>query len=228
MNDNIIDEQSYIKPLRARFAAAKLSSRTDLISDAEMFSLMLSYCDVQVGADIMTERLCECFGSLEKSFFASADELMRVRGMTEQTVVLMKIIAAIASEEDDGERVYVTPDDFRELFLETSSQSGSEEIWVASFDDFGHLYDMQKIIVGFDNAIDMHMGLLLEFASQSKSGFLVLGHCHPSSEDAQMSDSDRYAMEYIGETVKRLGTSLRGQVIVAGSEAVFYPYPLIR
>lgn len=223
MSESRHSEKEYIKQLKLRFASA---NSEDGLCDDELLTLLLSYTNVGKEAEQLSKKLYSHFGSFRSCFFASYPDLMRVEGMTHNAAMLILLTAKCSHLRKRPNLIGSVVTDYSELFLSLIPPMSKEQLWGAAFDDNDRLIKVEKLLVGTENGVSAPLNAIAGLATMSRSHKIIIAHTHPGLFKAEPSLQDNIVLSNLGRSLNTVGIKLIGQIIVAGTDTHFTPYPL--
>ena len=101
-NSNMADkgQSGHRKRLRERF----LAGETDARSDEMLLELLLTFAIARKDVRPLAQELIKFFGSLSQVFFASPDDLNKIKGLGQSSVTLLKVVNFIQSGTETPEK----------------------------------------------------------------------------------------------------------------------------
>ncbi|MBQ0010320.1 MAG: hypothetical protein KBS76_04370, partial [Ruminococcus sp.] len=202
--------------LKNRFLAEGL----DHFEPHNALELLLFFSIPQKDTNETAHRLLDRFGSVRGVLDADREELLKVPGIGEHSVTLLKLIPALA-------RLYVTePEKTKAVRLSTEEQIGRylvgryigvgvETVYLLLLNNKYDMIDCVKVHEGSVNSSAITMRKLVDLAIERKASMAVLAHNHPNGTVIPSSDDMNTTMA-IRSLFGRLDIPLLGHFIVAG------------
>ena len=171
----------------------------------------------------LAHRLIDEFGSLSGVFDASIEQLMKVKGIGENSAVLIKLIPAIG-------KVYLDDKNTIGTILKTTSESGnfllpkfigetSELVYLLCLDNKNKVLGCPLICRGDIVSANFTPRRVVEAALKYGATSVILSHNHPRGF-ALPSNDDINTTEQLYETLRRVNIKLLDHIIVAGEDFV--------
>lgn len=192
-------------------------------SEPRVLELLLFYSRLQGDVNPLAHRLLDTFGSLAGVLDAPPEALAKVPGVGENTVVLLKLLPAIAARylasRASAEMILSDSASLHELFLPYFFGARNEMSYLACFDSKLKLLGVKKISEGSPNANEISIRKISTEALALNATVVVLAHNHPSGL-ATPSEEDIFTTRYIQDSLRPLGITLYDHVILADGEMV--------
>lgn len=192
-------------------------------SEPRALELLLFFSRFQGDVNPLAHELLAAFGSLAGVLDAPPEELAKVPGVGENTVVLLKLIPAIAARylasRTSGEVIVSDSASLYNLFLPYFFGARNEMSFLACFDGKLKLLGVKKISEGSPNANEISVRKISAEALALNATVVVLAHNHPSGL-ATPSEEDIFSTRYIQDALRPLGIVLYDHVILADDDMV--------
>lgn len=176
--------------------------------DHRVLELILFYAIPQGDVNPLAHELMERFGSLDRALDALPAELMRVPGLGEHSVTLLKLIPAVVGRYLEGRTLPGT-------IIHTTAEAGhvlapyfygvrNEMAYVLCLDAKEKLLGVKKISEGSNSSSEVTIRRMAEECLSLQSSFCYLAHNHasgialPSPEDMNTTDVIRAALAPLG------------------------------
>ena len=208
---------------RKRMKKEFLANGLDNLPEHKMLEMLLFYCIPRRDTNELAHALIEKYKSLAGVLDAPAEELMKFNGITENGVVLLKLIIPLSREyakknptkrtsfkklEDIGDyllNLYFgrTEENFGVLFL-------TQQIKYLNFAFLGE---------GDTNSVGVSTRNIIQMALSSNASCVVLVHNHPSGI-ALPSNEDIAITEQIITALSHIGVRVIDHIIIADNDYV--------
>ena len=192
-------------------------------SEPRALELLLFFSRFQGDVNPLAHELLAAFGSLSGVLDAPPEELAKIPGVGENTVVLLKLIPAIAARylasRTSGEVIASHSASLYNLFLPHFFVARNEMSFLACFDGKLKLLGVKKISEGSPNANEISVRKISTEALALNATVVVLAHNHPSGL-ATPSEEDIFTTRYIQDALRPLGIVLYDHVILADDDMV--------
>ena len=184
-------------------------------SEPRVLELLLFYSRLQGDVNPLAHRLLEAFGSLSGVLDASPADLAKVPGVGENTVVLLKLIPAVAARylasRTSADVIISDSASLRTLFL--------PYFFLACFDGKLKLLGVRLLSEGSPSANEISLRKIATEALALGATAVVLAHNHPSGI-ATPSQEDIFITHYIRDALQPLGITLYDHVIMTDDDMV--------
>lgn len=169
---------------RARLKERFLREGLDGFEKHNMLELLLFFSIPQQDTNPIAHALLDRFGSISDVFAASFEELCTVKGVSEHTATLLKLVPAISRaalcENRDPDARYDTLNKIGNLFLHYYAGVTVETVYLLLLDNSDRMVDMVKICDGSVNRVQFDTRKLIEQALRPRVSRVVLAHNHPN------------------------------------------------
>ncbi len=179
--------------------------------DHRVLELLLFYALPQGDVNGLAHELIDRFGSLAGVLDASAVELCRVKGVSEHTALLLKLIPALGGrymeERSSPGRIIRTPHEAGEFLSPYFYGARNEMVYILCLDGKHKVLGVRKISEGSISASEFNIRRIAEEAMSLRASGLYLAHNHisnialPSAADWQSTDTVRAALNAVGLTL---------------------------
>lgn len=215
----IPDYIEHRKRLKKKFALSGLAA----LHDYEIMELLLSYALSRKDVKPLAKLLLKQFGSIKGAMDAETTELKKIEGISDHTVILLKIVKDISSlylKEKAAEKIQISCTD--ELLSYCKMALGGlkdERFCVIYLNTQNKVIDMETIQEGIVNQAVVYPRKVLENALKQKASAVILVHNHPSGH-VRPSDADIRLTKMIQETARILDIIVHDHIII-GENTVF-------
>ena len=219
MSNVIPDYIEHRKRLKQKFAVSGLIA----LHDYEIMELLLSYALSRKDVKPLAKLLLKQFGSIKGVMDAEATELKKIGGISDHTIVLLKIVKDISSlylMEKAAEKIQISCT--AELLNYCKMALGGlkdERFCVIYLNTQNKVIDMETIQEGIVNQAVVYPRKVLENALKQKASGVILVHNHPSGH-VRPSDADIRLTKMIQETARILDILVHDHIII-GENTVF-------
>ena len=190
--------------LKQRFLEEGLESFTDI----QVLELLLFFSVPRQDTNPIAHALLDHFGSLYQVLEAPVEELRKVKGVGEQSALLLSLMNDVA-------RYYQVDRTMREKILPTVQACGEylvpfffgatqEEVYLLGLDAKCKVLGCVKLSTGSVNSAGLSIRKVVECALNMKASSVVLAHNHtsgiavPSQEDIRTTKSISHALDLVG------------------------------
>lgn len=197
--------------IRAEFIA-----RPDVFPDYKVLELLLYYSNPRKDTNPLAHILMEHFGSFSGVLDASPEELKKVEGVGEQTVVLLKTIKEasgryLAARVNPAKPI-LDSSDIDRLLRPYFFGATEEKIYLVCLDSKNRCLGIRLINEGTVNTSAIVVRKLIEAALSLNAVSVVLAHNHPNGM-AKPSRADELSTEELEDTLKAVNIRLIDHVV---------------
>ncbi|MCI7766746.1 MAG: hypothetical protein MSJ26_02035 [Oscillospiraceae bacterium] len=212
--------KSSAKGHRGRVKERFLKSGLEGFAPHEILELLLFYTIPQRDTKQTAHELIRRFGSVAGVFNADFSALTEVKGITENTAVLFRLIPKLVGvyyeEQSKGVSV-TTTSQLSELFKPYFVGSGSEKFMLACFDGDLRPLSVSEISRGSSAYTSVELRKIMSAAIDSNCSMAALAHNHPGGEP-KPSDEDIAVTRRINELLRAIDIRLMDHIVVGGSK----------
>lgn len=216
---------------RRRFKEEFLA-RPKSYPDHKILELLLFYANPRGDTNPTAHILMERFGSFDGVLDASPEELKKVPGVGEHTIVLLKVVKEsagryLADRSRQDKAIRSTKAAYRAL-KDYFFGARSEMVYLLCLDGKSKLLGIRKVGEGNVNAAEVTARGVVENALSLNASQVILAHNHPSGL-ALPSDADKATTMRMAEILKAVNVDLVDHVVFADEDMVSmrdsgYPY----
>lgn len=193
------------------------------LSDEQILSIVVSFCERSVSPTVMTARLFAEFGTLSAVISAPTSRLRHVEGMTDRLIAFLKFLYVFKIKSIKSgipERMQIKGAiDAREYLTERLRHNQIEELHALFLDNNCHLLSGELLAKGSTNQVAGYPVEIAKRAIQLGASKLILAHNHPSRR-TQPSRQDIEFTHLVAATCQPLGVVVEDHVIVAGDNYI--------
>ena len=193
---------------RKRMKHRFLEQGFDSFNDHEKLEFLLYYALPRQDTNPIGHALIERFGSLSGVFDASIDQLCEVKGVSEHTAILIKLMPQLMRSylcDSKKDRKNISDEKAAaEYFCTKFLGITSEEIHAAFLDSSMNILDCTDIGYGVTANAQVNVKKLVATAIATNCANVIIAHNHPggvaipSGSDLNTTTSCRLALEMIG------------------------------
>jgi DNA repair protein RadC len=217
-----IREPDYLKH-RERLKSKFIGSGLDALLDYEALELLLSFSILRRDVKPLAKDLLREFGSIKGVMDAELSALIRIKGITMHTAILIKLakeIGALYLKDKAGEKIQISCT--AELLNYCKMSFGGlkdERFCIISLNAQNRVIEMDTIQEGIVNQAIVYPRKVLECCLKRKASSIILVHNHPSGH-VRPSEADIRLTKLIIDTAKVMDIAVHDHIIV-GENAVF-------
>ena len=207
------------KRLKRRF----LSEGLDSFEDHNILELLLFYALPRSDTNEIAHRLLEQFKSLSGVFDAPLEELCKIKGISEHSATLIKLIPRLTSayhtDKSKDIKIISSTNAAGKFFVPRFYGKQNEEVHVMLLDDKKKVIKCEKVVEGTVNSTPITVKKVVAMAVNSNATGVILAHNHPGGI-ALPSKSDLRATEKIYRALELINIQLCDHIIVADDDFV--------
>ena len=218
-----LPHEGHRQRLKNRFLASSLES----FEPHNVLELLLFYSVPRQDTNELAHSLIDRFGSLRGVFDADFSELIKVKGIKENSATLIKLIPQIARtymlDEDLSDCVLDTVDKVGEYLVKLYIGSTKETVYILLFDPSFKLLNTVKLAEGNINSAAIDPRKIFEEVTKVNASMFVLAHNHPHGYAVPSMD-DIETTTMLSSAFDMFSVDLLEHFIVAGDKF----FPIIR
>ena len=209
--------------IRQRFREQGLTG----FAEHEVLELLLTFAIARKDVNPLAHELIAQFGSLSAVLEADESELMRVKGVGENTaalITLMPELFGVYRRSAMGDRPRVTNYAEAKAYCKSLFMGAHEElVYVLCLDQNGRVIHPALLRRGTVNEVNIYPREVVEMVIRYHAHAIMLTHNHPSGT-AQPSQADIDVTARIARALEAINVSLTDHLILSGDEV----YSMIR
>lgn len=192
------------KRLKAEFLARSLEGWPD----HRVLELLLFFGIPQGDVNGLAHELMERFGSLSGVMDAPVEELCRVKGISEHTATLLRLIPALGgrylADRSAPGRIINSAEEAANILAPYFYGARNEMVYILCLDGKRKLLAVRKVSEGSIHASDINIRRVMEEAASLRAAGIYMAHNHisnlafPSAADWQATDVMRSALSGVG------------------------------
>lgn len=206
------------KRLRERFRREGL----DGFAQHEVLELLLCYGRARGDVNPLAHELINSFGSLRGVLEATPEQLMRVKGVGEETATLIGLMLPLfrnySALVNDDVKAIRSRDDARRYCLALFAGKRTEEFFVVCMNAACQVLGHRKIAYGSLTEVPVHPRLVAETVLNFNAHSVLLCHNHPGGSP-QPSQCDVETTKLLNVMLASMGVTLLDHLVVAGEES---------
>lgn len=218
----MMERENLHKHHRRRVKERFLADGLECFSPHEVLELLLFYAVPQKDTNELGHRLIQRFGSINRVFSASYEELCAVPGMGDHAATLLRlllpasayIVSAGLSEEKGS---FDTVDKVGNYLIKRYMGAREETVLLMLLDNRYSLIDCVRVHEGTVNSVSITARRLLEIAFRQQAAMAVLAHNHPGGMPIP-SYEDLCTTKVLRDAFEAVGVPLLEHVLVAGED----------
>jgi len=198
-------------------------ARPDSFPDHRLLEVLLFFSNPRRDTNPLAHLLMERFGSLAGVLDALPDELLKVPGVGEYTVALLKTAKEVGgrylASRTSGSAVVDGYERVKELLAPCFFGARTEKVCLLCMDAKGKELGVRLVSEGSVNSASVVPRSVVESALSLNASRVILAHNHPSGL-ALPSDEDKATTVYMAELLDRVGIILEDHLIFVDDDMV--------
>lgn len=213
------DEKNIHQGHRKRMKSAMLSHGIDSLNDHQILELLLFYGISNGDTNPIAHRLVERFGSMKEAIEADYEELMKVKGVGENTASLIKFVQQFSRRylqdaySGGSNACFPDTDSLRRYYEAVFLGVHDEQVRAMLVDDGLCMIKEQVILEGTVNKVELSTRKIADFVVKNDCNRLVIAHNHPNGV-ALPSKEDILVTKELNSVLGMLDISLLDHIIV--------------
>lgn len=206
---------------RDRLRETFMKTGLDDFHPHNVLELLLFYSIPRKDTNEIAHALIEEFGSIERVFDADVEELVKVKGITKNSAVLISMIPQLA-------RYYMTRKADHGKPLKTIEELGSylvpkfigenhEILYLVFLDSKLQVLTCKKLVEGTTNSVEMRIDQIVKLAATVDAPRLAIAHNHPDGNPTP-SPEDLALTAGLKEALKLINKELVDHVVVGDDQ----------
>ena len=196
----------------------------DGFEDHQVLEALLFYAVPQKDTNELAHLLLKTFGSLDKVFEADYEDLVKVKGIGENTASLIKFFQMLSKRYlnstfvKDGRIRLNNPRKLKSYCKSLFKGENNEVVYAIALDSELYLMDLVKMNTGEPNQVDISYRKLVEFAIKCNCTRMVLTHNHPNAS-MMASRTDVNVTSEIASQLAQVNVELVDHIVVGRNGA---------
>lgn len=199
-----------------------LVSGAESFADHELLELLLFYAIPRMDTNELAHSLIAQFGSLENIFAASMEQLQAVKGVGQNSALLLKLVDTLRHRAEcpaPAEKILQSVEQAGDYFAQLLRHERREVVYEMCVDRKGKIIRCCRLSEGSVDAAVLDVRQVVEQALLCDASGVVLAHNHPSGV-ALPSAADRQITLQVRDALKMMRIALIDHVIVADGDFV--------
>ena len=185
----------------------------------EILEMLLFYAIPQKDTKPIARELLSVFGSLSGVFDADIDDLMQIKGVTENCAIYIKMIPKLMNVYAANRQqniVLDSSDKAREYFIGQFTAITKEQFRVVCLNSRLEIIGQKIIAEGSQSAVSFDIKRMCEFIFKCRCDSVFIAHNHPCG-DILPSQDDISSTRRLFQALSNVGIRLLDHVVVSGS-----------
>ncbi len=209
------------KRVRAEFLANGFSEAT---SPHKVLEMLLFYGIPRADTNETAHLLLKHFGSFDRVIDAPIEELKKIKGMGENTAVLIKLMAPVIrlymkEKTDPGRKRYFTLDELGEFLKMKYIGFTKEAFAITCLDSQGSMLGFDIVAEGEVGTVSVSTRNVVETVINRNATYVVLSHNHPGGE-ATPSYDDIETTEKLCGVLRNINVAVLDHIILCDNDYV--------
>ena len=192
----------------------------EVLSDAELFAIILRTGVVGENVMEMSNHLISKFGLLTKLFDSSLNELQEIKGIGQNKAMQILAIAELGKrydQEKNSIKKITCAEDVFKLFHRKLRDKKQEHFYMIMLNTKNEIIKEELLTMGILNASVIHPREVFKPAIKNSCNKIILVHNHPSG-DPTPSEEDLEITKKMIEVGEELGINVLDHVIIGGDK----------
>lgn len=208
---------------RERLKERFLLEGLDNFNEINVLELLLFYCVQRKDTNPLAHRLLDHFGSLSDVLNASADELMKVDGVTQHIAVFLSLQSYLNRyylvQQNTKITALLTTEDCCRYLTPFFKGRKKETVFLLCLDAKCKVLGCKLICEGGVNSADLSIRKIVETAINANASSVILAHNHPSGVAIPSADDVQTTVR-IAHALQLMDIILADHIVVADDDAV--------
>lgn len=196
---------------------------SETTSPHNILEMLLFYSIPRRNTNEIAHDLIDTFGSIQGVFDAPTEQLLKVKGITENTVALLKMILPIASiyraEKVNHDKNFTSTNQIGDYLIEKYLSFTKETVAITSFNGKGQILGFDVLAEGDSSSVELSIRKILEIVMKRNPVCVVLSHNHPSGF-AIPSNEDLHFTSKLFSILSNINVRLLDHIIIANNDYV--------
>lgn len=218
------DKENLHEGHRQRLKNRFLESGFNSFETHNILELLLFYSIPRKDTNEIAHDLLKHFGTLRGVFEAEVSELTKVKGISESSATLIKMIPAIAreylSDKHANTKVFDKAEIIAEYLMDKFFGETKEIVYVMLLNNNFELINMVKLHEGNVNSAHLSPRQIIDLVVRYNAGMVIIAHNHPNG-NAFPSMEDIETTDHLMKSLKPFDVPLIEHFIVTDNE--YYP-----
>ncbi len=194
------------------------------LEDHKLLELLLFYSIPQADTNELAHQLITEFGSLDEVFKADINRLRKIKGVGENTAVMLATIgetfSRVSKVKTNKKYVYKTEEDFKNLAISRLSNQMNEKVMIFCFDSAKRLRKEIVISEGNETTSSVDVRKAVQAVIDCDATSAILAHNHPNGT-CEPSGSDIDSTRAVCVMFRKLGFMLADHIVVGTDDSAY-------
>lgn len=211
---------------RQRLKKQFLSNGITSMPAHQILEMLLFYAIPRSDTNVIAHELLDRFGTITGVLNAKREDLLKVKGITENVIVLFRFIPqllGVYSIEEIKDKPLDELSTITDYFIGCFLGAQSEQLKVCCLDDNLRVISCINIEDGCVNSVPVNVRKIVENVYMTNCSMIILAHNHPNGI-AIPSDEDIRATRQLKQILSSVGITLLDHVVVGNNTATSMKY----
>ncbi len=189
----------------------------------EILEMLLFYSVPRKDTNEIAHELINHFGSLSGVLEASEDELVKIKGISENSAILIRMMLPLFNEyskDTSRQKKLNTPEECGKYFVSRFKSFDKETVMVACFDSANRVICVEEICEGDATTVQINIRKIIELIMKyPKVTSIIIAHNHPNGI-ALPSREDLNTTQELKRTLGAMGVNLIDHIIVIDDDYI--------
>ena len=218
MSDNV--HSGHRKRVRQEFLEHGFNEKTP---PHKILEMLLFYSIPRRDTNVIAHNLLNKFGSINGVLDAPSDELMKIDGVTENTVALFKLILPVSSayfsDKVAKNNKFTSSDSMGEFIKAKYIGFTKEVLAITSLNANGGFLGFDIVSEGDSTAVELSFRKVIETVMKRNASYVVISHNHPKA-NALPSQSDVELTKRIASLLSSINVQLIDHIVIGFDDYV--------
>ncbi len=223
MSEKKIKKDNPHKNHRSRLRETFRKAGADGIPDHNILELLLFYSIPRKDTNELAHKLIAEFGSLNRVFDATYEQLLDIDGMGESSALLISMIPGICRRYIEGKtkgKINLSePEDAQNYLKDKFYGCKTEVFYILCLDSSGNLINCCKLGEGTPGTVLIDKRSVMQTAIRNDAEKIILSHNHPKGVAAPSREDLELTNEF-SSLLTTVGIRVVDHIIVAGHETI--------
>lgn len=189
----------------------------------KILEMLLFYSIPRCDTNEMAHMLLEEFGSIQGVLEAEVEDLMKIKGIGENSALFFKLVRILAgryvSDKKSARHNFAKIGELYEYLVNLHLTSSNEVIRLTSLDGKGAVIATDILNEGDVSSVSVPTRKVIELVLKRKAVYVILSHNHPNG-NAIPSIEDVSVTREISEVLQKINVKLLDHIIISGGDYV--------
>ena len=208
---------------RSRLRETFRKAGTDGMPDHNILELLLFYSIPRKDTNELAHKLISEFGSLNRVFDATYEQLLDIDGMGESSALLISSIPGICRRYIEGQskgKINLSdPNDAQNYLKDKFYGCKTEVFYILCLDSYGNLINCCKLSEGTSGTVLVDKRDVMQAAIRNDAEKVILAHNHPKGIAAPSREDLELTSEFC-TLLRQVGIKVVDHIIVAGGDTI--------